>query len=347
MALDKIWKQQLTLITYGNEYLNHELSFSRWLQHSIFYQHYFQFRDLSSQHLLAQHFQVWLEGLKKQGVYRISLHLSTLLTDEQNPNANVELLPFAHFIVSHEKNKKTAWILGKELAEWYLNDNDFEIPASQQSTLHQETFWRFDLSDKLSKKIEADLKESDWNEIQTFIENELFRSKYAQNFVEPQNLDLPYYGIDAKLVQKPDGSLLQDMQYLALIPTDYSADVAHELLHRTEALSDFIEQLRQHPYRESGEMLTPEDQINLRNFSQKLDDLSAKLIVKIANHYKSAQRTPIEIVSPLDPQAQTLSQNKKPSTSKDHQHHKVGSSGVIKLIILTIIICTCAYYFGL
>ncbi|MCU4413493.1 hypothetical protein KTH71_05480 [Acinetobacter sp. WU_MDCI_Axc73] len=347
MALDQIWKQQLTLVTYGNEYLSHELSFSRWLQHSIFYQHFFQFRDLQSQHLLAQHFQVWLEGLKKQGVYRISLHLSTLLSDEQNPNANVELLPFSHFIVSHEKNKKTAWILGKELAEWYLSDNDFEIPASQQSTLHQETFWRFDLSDKLCKKVDADLKESDWDEIQSFIDNELFKSKYAQSFIEPQNRDLPYYGIDAKLVHKPDGSTLQDMQYLALIPTDYSADVAHELLHRTEALSDFIEQLRQHPYRESGEMLTPEEQINLRHFSQKLDDLSAKLIVKIANHYKSAQRTPVEIASPLDPQAHILSQSKKSCNSKDHQHHKVGSSGVIKLIILTIIICACAYYFGL
>ncbi|MCU4358362.1 hypothetical protein [Acinetobacter ursingii] len=344
MALDQIWKQQLALVTYGNEYLSHELSFNRWLQHSIFYQHYFQFRDLQSQHLLAQHFQVWLEGLKKQGIYRISLHLSSLLSDEQNPNANVELLPFAHFIVSHEKNKKTAWILGKELAEWYLNDNDFEIPASQQATLHEETFWRFDLSDKLCKKVEADLKESDWEEIQTFIENELFQSKYAQGFIEPQNLDQPYYGIDANLVHKPDGSPLQNMQYLALIPTDYSADVVHELLHRSEALSGFIEQLRQHPYRESGEMLTPEDQINLRNFSQKMDDLTAKLIVKIANHYKSAQQTRVEITSPLDSQPQTISKTQK--TPESH-HHKVGSSGVIKLIILTIIICACAYYFGL
>ncbi|MBK0064564.1 MULTISPECIES: hypothetical protein [unclassified Acinetobacter] len=347
MELDQIWKQQLSLVTYGNEYLSHDLSFNRWLQHSIFYQHYFQFRDLHSQHLLAQHFQIWLEGLKKQGVYRISLHLSTLLSDEQNPNANVELLPFTHFIVSHEKNKKTAWILGKELAEWYLNENDFEIPASQQATLHEETFWRFDLSDKLSKKIETDLKESDWDEIQTFIENELFRSKYTHDFIEPQNRDLPYYGIDAKLVHKPDGSPLQDMQYLALIPTDYSADVAHELLHRTQALSDFIDQLRQHPYRESGEMLTPEDQINLRNFSQKMDDLNAKLIVKIANHYKSAQRAPVEIASPLDPHVQTTLQSKKSSAPHHHQTHKVGSSGVIKLIILTIIICACAYYFGL
>lgn len=95
MALDQIWKQQLTLVTYGNEYLSHELSFSRWLQHSIFYQHYFQFRDLGSQHLLAQHFQVWLEGLKKQGftalVY-IFPHYS-LMNKIQMPMLSYCLLP--------------------------------------------------------------------------------------------------------------------------------------------------------------------------------------------------------------------------------------------------------------
>lgn len=65
MALNQIWKQQLTLVTYGNEYLRQNLSFSQWRQHHIFDQHSFQFRDLISQHLLAQHFQVWLEALKK------------------------------------------------------------------------------------------------------------------------------------------------------------------------------------------------------------------------------------------------------------------------------------------
>ena len=79
---------------------------SRWLHHSIFQQHIFSFRNLHTQHLLAQHFQIWLEGLKKRGVYRLSLHSSNLLIDEKNPNANVELLPFAHFIVSHEHQKR-------------------------------------------------------------------------------------------------------------------------------------------------------------------------------------------------------------------------------------------------
>lgn len=83
MALDQIWKQQLTLVTYGNEFLTKELSFNRWKQHPIFDQQQFAFRDLLSQHLLAQHFQVWLEGLKKQGTKRLSLHSSSLLNDEQ------------------------------------------------------------------------------------------------------------------------------------------------------------------------------------------------------------------------------------------------------------------------
>ncbi|MFM6958572.1 MAG: hypothetical protein ACKOXD_08510, partial [Acinetobacter sp.] len=126
MALDQIWKQQLTLVTYGNEFLAGNLNFSRWIEHPIFNQNRLIFRDLRSQHLLAQHFQIWLEGLKKQGVKKLSLHLSSILNDEQNPNPNVELLPFAHFIVSHQANKKTAWICGLELAEWYNSDNEFE-----------------------------------------------------------------------------------------------------------------------------------------------------------------------------------------------------------------------------
>ena len=47
MALNQIWKQQLTLVTYGNEYLRQNLSFNQWRQHHIFDHHSFQFRDLT------------------------------------------------------------------------------------------------------------------------------------------------------------------------------------------------------------------------------------------------------------------------------------------------------------
>jgi hypothetical protein len=332
MALDQIWKQQLTLVTYGNEFLAGNLNFSRWIEHPIFNQNRLIFRDLRSQHLLAQHFQIWLEGLKKQGVKKLSLHLSSILNDEQNPNVNVELLPFSHFIVSHQANKKTAWICGLELAEWYNSDNEFEAPLSQRTMLREESFWRYELNDKFAKKVDTDLQKLNWNEIAVFLERELFNHKYTEDFLEPEQQDFPFYGYEI------DPTAISSKQ-LALIPTDYPADCAHRLLHRTQALTDYLEEKRRHPYHDSGELISPEEQINLRNFSQKTDDLFAKLIVKIANHYQTAQLT-------AEPEIIDRTMETSEHFNQVH-HHKVGTAGVIKLIILTVIICMVAYYFGL
>ena len=194
MLLDQIWKRQLTLVTYGNAYLNQNLAFSRWINHTIFNEQHLEFRDLVKQHLLAQHFQVWLEGLKKQGVHRLSLHDSTLLSDEKNPNINVELLPYAHFIVSHTDKQKHAWICGKELAEWYIADHDFEAPIEQRSPLKHETFWRFELDKNLIKRIEPDFKPAQWNEIRDYLNTELFHQPWLQDCVTPAELHNPYTG---------------------------------------------------------------------------------------------------------------------------------------------------------
>ncbi|WP_374665817.1 hypothetical protein [Acinetobacter sp.] len=340
MALDQIWKQQLALVTYGNEFLTQNLSFQRWVQHAIFDQHRFLFRDLMSQHLLAQHFQIWLEGLKKQGVQRISLHSSGILNDEQNPNANVELLPIAHFIVSHAGNKKQAWIFGKELAEWYSADNDYEAPASQQSEVRMETFWRFELNAKLAKRIDADLQQPNWDDIQAYTDNELFDSKFAAGFTDPAQLDLPYYG---KALTADETESVP----LALMPTDYPADYAHKTLRRLDALAEFIQDKIQHPYHGSGEVLSPEEQLNVRHFSQKLDDLSAKFIVKTANHYKTAHLTAKELDSPFDSSSAPQIKTSQSKASAHHSEHKSGKTGVFALIVVTVLICLFAYYFGL
>ena len=339
MALDQIWKRQLALVAYGNEYLGQDLSFQRWVQHAIFDQHSFLFRDLISQHLLAQHFQIWLEGLKKRGVSRISLHSSSLLNEEKNPNGNVELLALAHFIVSHEAHKKQAWIFGKELAEWYSADNDYEAPPAQQPALRQETFWRFELNSKLSKLIDADLQQPNWDDIQVYTDNELFSSKFAAGFTEPAQAELSYYGATLQNIESSDSPPL------ALLPTDYQADYAHRTLHRLEALSDFIQAKIQHPYDEDGAVLSPEEQLNIRHFAQKLDDLSAKFIVKAANHYKTARLTAKEAASPLESHAVPAagSSPAKPGPAE----HKSGKTGVFALILITVIICIFAYYFGL
>lgn len=343
MALDQIWKQQLTLVTYGNAYLSQELSFNRWVNHAIFNQHAFAFRDLLSQHLLAQHFQIWLEGLKKQGVFRLSLHPSSLLNEEKNPNANVELLPITHFIVSHAPQKKTAWIFGKELPEWYTADNDYEAPLPQKSKLRSEIFWQYELNTKYNKRIEQDLAPPNWDDIDTYTDNELFNTKYAQGFQEPINKDQPYLGLSA-------AEQLNDEigQKLSLLPTDDQADYAHTTLHRLDGLSQFVNAKLQHPYDENEQALSPDEQMNLRHFSQKLDDLTAKSITKIANHYKTARLTPKVIASPFENSKPEQRQSLSSKPNLEHKHdHKVGKSSVFTLIIITILICLAAYYFGL
>ena len=153
---------------------------------------------------------------------------------------------------------------------------------------------------------------------------------------------MPYYGTTPTIQ-----SHAENPSHLALIPTDYSSDYAHQTLYRLDALSDFIQTKIQHPYKEDGQVLNPEQQLNLRHFAQKIDEISAKFIVKVANHYKTAQLTPK--VAP-DPFAGMNTEDRTVKVSKAERpqsHHKTGASSVIKLILITIVICVIGYYFGL
>lgn len=342
MALDQIWKQQLALVTYGNEYLAQDLSFNHWLKHQVFNQHQIQFRDLLSQHLLAQHFQIWLEHLKQQGVRRLSLHQASILNDEKNPNPNVELLPFAHFIVSHEAQHKSAWIFGKELAEWYTAEQDYMAPVSQQSELRQEVMWRYQLNHKLTRQLDTDFASPNWDEIDRFIRSELFLNPCATEFVEPEQSAKPYFGVE--LTQNATESMYPT---LALIPADYPADYAHQMLYRLDALDQHIQNKIQHPYHADGTELEPSEQLNLRHFSQKLEDLHTKFITKVANHYQTAQLTPVQTPDPFESTPSQVQNIASPQIPTPAATHKVGTSAVIKLILMTVVICAAAYYFGL
>lgn len=348
MALDPIWKQQLALVSYGNEYLSQNLSFNHWVTHAIFNQHLFLFHDLNTQHLLAQHFQVWLEGLKKQGVSKISLHNSSLLIDEKNPNPNVELLPYAHFIVSHHANNYIAWIFGKELAEWYISENDFKIPENQKSTQRVESLWRFELNPTQRKRVDADMQQPNWDDIHVFTDNTLFDQPIAQGFVNPTILGQSYYGY-VKTENTEEAKFSKQLN-LALLPNDYNSAYAHESLIRLEALDHFLANKLKHPYNENGDETSAEELVSIRHFRQKLEDLMAKFITKVANHYKTARLTPVVTPSALDSDSKTY-QTENRFFNKDNpqqkNEHKSSKTNVFALIIITAIICVCAYYFGL
>ena len=103
----------------------------------------------------------------------------------------------------------------------------------------------------------------------------------------------------------------------------------------------------QHPYNAEGQVLTPDEQLNLRHFEQKIDDLSTKFIVKVANHYQTAQLTPKDTTTPLDARNHPTPKLSAIESKPHETHHKSGKTGVFALIIITILICVVGYYFGL
>lgn len=349
MALDPIWKQQLTLVTYGNEYLSHGLSVQQWRQLPIFDQHAFVFRDLMSQHLVAQHFQIWLEHLKKQGATRLSLHASSMLNEEKNPNPNIELLPYSHFIVSHHDKKKTAWVFGNELAEWLNTEQEFVIPDAQQSSTRQETLWNFELNSKLYKKIQADLQAPEWERIQQYLTQELFNTTYAQNVLQQRFIEQHYTGFNLTQPQKIN---LDAEAKSALLPAQYQATLSNELLLKLEALEFDLAEQAKIQSEENQAFASVDEQRALKHFSTKLDDLFSKFIVKTANHYQTAQRKIIEPETPFEtpaaaPQAQSYANlNLNKSTATEPHKHQISNKNVAALVIITVLICALAYYFG-
>ncbi len=312
MALDPIWQQQLCLVSYGNQFLQQSQPIEPWLQHAIFYNHQLEFRDLQSHALIAQHFKIWLQGLKAQGVRHLSLHPSQLLLKDKNPNCNVLLIDTAPVIVSHGIKTKSVWILGQDLPQWDT-DNTFRMPPSQSSNIQIYQLWRYELNKKHHKAILRDLNKHDWDALHGQLQQNFISPALVQGFIEPTQPDSPFYG--STLIEKhPDDALMHQIQILPILPSTVAAPLAHEWLHRASALQDWLHE---------NPNAWPTKQM------QHWHNTMMQLIVAIANHYPSA----------------ALTRSAQPVTSA-HQHSHVSSMTVWKILLLMLIICVAGYYFG-
>lgn len=338
MALDPIWKLQLALVSYGNAYLSGQCQLETFHLHQTFDFHQIEWRDLHSQQLLAQHFTIWLEQLKRLQVSRISLHHASLLDQEKNPNPHVELLAISHFIVSHHAKQKFAWIFGQELAQWYTANENFQFPKNQQSPLRQMSYWRYELNSKLCKHISQDLNPPNWDEIQQYLNDEIF------NQIRSLKLDPEVYIDDSTDLGLFDG-LSKDttpsdnrVRIKPLIPDQFHCPYIHQMLFRFDELNTAIQvSLKQVSNEETK---SAQHLAQLRAFSLKLEEIQAKFIVKSANHYQTAKVTTIKAPSPLDPPMITDIKQSIPAA-------KNNKTSVLTLILITVALCVAAYYFGL
>ncbi len=67
--------RQITLVSYGSQFLQGRMPLEDWYQHGAFHDSRFQFRALDDNALLADDFTLWLGMLQRQGATRLSLHL--------------------------------------------------------------------------------------------------------------------------------------------------------------------------------------------------------------------------------------------------------------------------------
>ena len=326
MALDPIWQQQLSLVSYGNLYLQQAKPIEPWLEHAIFYGQQFEFRDLNSHALLASHFQLWLQGLKAQGVQRLSLHAPQLLIKDKNPNPNVVLIDAAPVMVSHSAKGKQVWIYGAELAAWDEEifskmpadqpfEPSFKTPITQRSHIQHYQFWRFTLSKKHDKAILNDLKTVNWDVMHQQLLQQFISPALDQGFMGQTELDSPFYG-STLIEAHPDVKVMDHIQLLPILPSETPAALAHAWLHRATAFCDW---LQEHP------------QALPASFTQKWQQAMTQLIVDIANHYPTAHLTPA-----------TTDTNAKTPT----QTHKGGAT-VWTILLIVMILCAAAYYFNL
>lgn len=314
MTLDPIWQQQLTLVSYGNQFLQQAQPIQPWLEHAIFYGQQFEFRDLNNHALLAPHFQVWLQGLKAQGVQRLSLHAPQLLAEDKNPNPNVQLIDAAPVMVSHSAKGKQVWIVGTEIAQWD-DETAFAMPITQRSPIRRYQFWRYELAKTHQKAIEHDLKPLNWDLKHQQLNQQFLAPVLVQGFVEPSEMNSAFYG-STLIEAHPDAALMDAIQLLPIIPHDHPAPLAHEWLHRVSAIADW--------QAEQGISLTAAQQAEWqRAFTQ--------LIVDIANHYPTAHFTPV-----------------RPETNDTAaQHSPKAGATVWSVLLIVIVLCAAAYYFNL
>ena len=77
---DETFLRQVTLVSYGTQFLCGKLPLNGWYHHSIFHKTRFQFRSADDNRLLADDFTLWLAALRNAGAQRLSLH-----TDNEFP----------------------------------------------------------------------------------------------------------------------------------------------------------------------------------------------------------------------------------------------------------------------
>lgn len=106
--------RQITLVSYGTQFLRGKLALDDWYRHGIFFNARLQFRQRDGNALLADDFTWWLGILKQSGALRLSLHLLA----EFGIARPAIILYGEYAVVAHFPDRHQIWAVGVERPAW-------------------------------------------------------------------------------------------------------------------------------------------------------------------------------------------------------------------------------------
>jgi hypothetical protein len=121
--------RQVALVSYGSQFLGHQLPLEDWYRHGVFLDARFQFRSSDDNRLLADDFTVWLGTLARAGATRLSLHLAQELQVANEAGA--------YAVAVHFAERYQIWTVGVERAAW----EGWDFPRAQSYAGEVDSYW--------------------------------------------------------------------------------------------------------------------------------------------------------------------------------------------------------------
>lgn len=308
--------RQVVLVSYGTQFLCHQLPVEEWCDHSILRHVRFQFRDIVNNELLADDVILWLGRLRGSGAVRLTLHFAAELSiDLAHAKYVDDYAVVAHFVDDYQ-----IWTIAKEEAAWRRNPilSDAEkqdvmvCPDATSYAAYLDTYW---CSEKRAGKLLV--PDTDWDSLTAAIASDLdirIPSSHAPSG--------PFF---VPVAEKAAS------EKLPLFPSTKGTLLAHQL-----AATLYWEQGRfandTNPKNEGSfyKNLNDDEAAQADDWGRRLDRWMIDVLLRCANEYRSSGAVRLQVLNPAQPRT-TIPRQAAKAVKLDNRSSTNGQTAEIRV----------------
>lgn len=272
----KLIQRQVTLVSYGTQYLRDKNALGDWYRHGIFSNARLQFRALADNVLLADDFTLWLGILKASGATRLSLHLAA----EFELAVSQALNGGSYALVVHFPDHHQVWAVGEEQAAWLTHplvpsEEGQGYPVFPDAAYYGgpiDSYWCIE-----DRPGQLDLPDTDWKQLARAIAEDL--ASPVPSSLAPGG---PYFGPISQI----------DDEKLPLFPSSGFTSLAHRIMATlARQQSTFSNDTNPRNDSSTYAFLDQEEADKVTDWGRRLDSWMLEVQLRCANESRSAGLT--------------------------------------------------------